>query len=185
VLFLHISIFLVAILFYSFAYIKPTIPRLNRLFVSKEPDEYNRVLELIGNLAKSQDKTEELIGNLAKSQDKTEELIGNLAKSQAKTEIKLRQLIGYNSNRDQELEDAIEEALFRKLQDSGWNVVRVGFTEIYQDNRLILEWDGIIEAKHVESSRNVLFVIETKQIFTVEKFESFRKRFAKMKKSIG
>ena len=51
----HLGFFLVAGHFPALAYVKPMISGLNRRFEIRERDEYNRVLELIGNLAISQD----------------------------------------------------------------------------------------------------------------------------------
>ena len=135
------------------------------LSVSRDPsDEYNRVLKLIEALAKSQAKTD---------------------KQQAKTDKQLQLLINYNSNRDNELEKLIEEALIKKLKDAEWTVSVVEFTEIFRsDGRKLLEWDGILMCRHEKSQKDVLVVIETKQIVTMEKFENFKTRFLKMKKAM-
>jgi len=91
----------------------------------------------------------------------------------------------HNKNRDRELELNVEDAVFRKLQDSGWSVTKLDSRTISAPGgRKLLEWDGILKAKHEESSRNVLIVIETKQIFTSKKFDDFKERFATMKKAM-
>ena len=143
-----------------------------RRFSTQDPsDEYHRVLKLIEMLA-----TESA---------KTDEQLRLLTKESAKTEKQLRSLIGYNQNRDEELEFLIEEALIKKLKDAEWTVSRAGFTEIIRsDGRILVEWDGILQCKHEKSSKEVLAVIETKQIMTVEKFENFKLRLMKTKRAI-
>ena len=47
-------------------------------------------------------------------------LIEDIAKVQARTDKQIRSLINYNSNRDEELEILIEEAMVKKLKDAEW-----------------------------------------------------------------
>ena len=103
---------------------------LRRLFNNsqKSPDEYDRVLRLIADVANAQLKTQE---------------------AQTNTDKQIRMLLNYNRNRDEELEEVIEETLIEKLRDEEWTVSKVGFTEIFRsDGRKLLEWDGIIQGKH-------------------------------------
>jgi hypothetical protein len=116
---------------------------------------------------------------------KLQSLIHHNDKRQAKTDEQLRFLINYNSNRDEELEMIIEDALIKKLKDAGWSVSNVDFTEIFHpDGRKLLEWDGILQCKHEKSQKEILIVIETKQVVTAEKFNKFQRRLIKMKKVI-
>jgi len=112
-------------------------------------------------------------------------LIEDIATEQAKTDKQLRLLINKNSNRDEELEKLIEEALIKKLKDADWAVSVVDFTEIFRsDGRKLLEWDGILMCRHEQSQKDVLVVIETKQIVSIVKFENFKARLLKMKKAM-
>ena len=170
----------------------------------REPsDEYNRVLKLIEDIAKTQVETNKQLvmtqKQIAETQAETQKLIAETNKQiaetnkqlaetdkqLAKTDKQLRLLINYNSNRDEELEMFIEEAMVRKLKDAEWTVSVAEFTEIFRsDGRKLLEWDGILMCRHEKSQKDVLVVIETKQIVTMEKFEKFKTRFLKMKKAM-
>lgn len=154
-------------------------PRL-RLFETPEvAEKFKRLIKSQTDLATSQKELGKYIRKLVQSQMESQK---ELKESQIKTEKQLLQLIGYNKNRDEELEDAVENALFRKLLESGWNVKVVGTTEVFRKGgRPFLEWDGVLAAENLASSKKVLFVIETKQIFSRKKFNTFVKRFHSMK----
>ena len=90
------------------------------------------------------------------------------------------------SRKDSELEDAVQEALINKLLSIGWTVEPTGFTEVYRQGsrKKLLEWDGIFIASSDALHKRLLIVIETKQIFTAEKFENFKERLVKMQKAM-
>mmetsp|Transcript_12350 Transcript_12350/g.16976 ORF Transcript_12350/g.16976 Transcript_12350/m.16976 type:complete len:252 (+) Transcript_12350:24-779(+) len=110
------------------------------------------------------------------------ELDAVISANSNKTEDKLRKLIGYNENRDSELELLFLNILTEYLERENWEVSDVKVTDIYDTNGTVLmKWDGILFAEHpCNIEENTLFFLETKQLFTVSKFKYFKQRLEKL-----
>jgi hypothetical protein len=134
-------------------------------------------------------KTDEQLNSLTQSIAKTDQQckavsqdVKFILSGQAKLIGQIEQVMNYNRNRDEELEEVLDEVFFNALKNRGWNVTRLNCTEIYDAGELQLEWDGIFSAHHPNHlPEKRLFLVETKQVFLMKKFVSFKKRFTKMK----
>jgi hypothetical protein len=172
--------------------IKKTNKELSHLIASQEKTEkqIKQMSNLIASQVASQEKTEKQMSNLiasqVASQEKTEKQMRNLIASQEKTDKELNNLIGYNKNRDNELEIAFLNAFVDFLnKNEWWFVVTLDVAEIYDtQGKVITEWDGVVYATHKNISNPCLFFLETKQLFTTKKLQSFYKRLDKMKKDV-
>jgi hypothetical protein len=104
-----------------------------------------------------------------------------IVKQQKRTNTQLMQLIQYNQNRDLELEHMSAISLMNELESAGYEVHKLPDKFIYHpDDSTLLEWDGILAAEHHALNRRIIFVIETKQIFTIEKWNKFDERIKVM-----
>jgi hypothetical protein len=95
--------------------------------------------------------------------------------------LAIQQLIGYNQNRDSELEKIILDTFIEHLEAQSWDVINVNIDNIYEPNgTVIMEWDGVLFASHPSKKDTTLFFIETKQLFTVAKLNYFKARLESM-----
>jgi len=96
----------VATVFIAVAYILPINRVSKNLFATPESDKYDRVVDLVERLAKSQKSQQEetniQIKSLTKSQEETNVQISNLSKEisklsteLSKTDVRLNELMGY------------------------------------------------------------------------------------------
>lgn len=100
---------------------------------------------------------------------------------QEKTNFQLSQLIRYNQNRDNELELLLENSLVNELESLGYSVTKLSDRLIYDPyGNTILEWDGIILAEHKDWNRKIMFLLETKQLLTIGKWNKFLERLQVM-----
>jgi hypothetical protein len=89
----------------------------------------------------------------------------NSSLSQAKTERQLFELIGYNKNRDIELESVISSYFHLTLLNEGWNVTRVKVKDIYSlEGRLLTDWDGAFFGTRSDMELPIFFIVESKQL---------------------
>jgi ElaB/YqjD/DUF883 family membrane-anchored ribosome-binding protein len=181
--------------------------RWQNTFLKNNEDKFDKLSDFLQQLAESQkmtdqqlnklaDKTDEQLNKLAdktdeqlnKLADKTDEQLNKLTKSlkasQNRIDKQLEGLIGYNKNRDLELEKILSKTFSDFLKKNEWLVLTIDLDKIYStDGREITEWDGIIYATH-ENNNPCLFFIEAKQLFTTDKLRDFYKRIEMMKNDV-
>jgi hypothetical protein len=89
----------------------------------------------------------------------------------------IKDLIGYNANRDNELEVICQDQWYKFLEENGWEPEVVEVKDIFLPNCTeFTEWNGIVYATHPELSFSVMFFIEVKQLFTIPNYRDFQKR---------
>jgi hypothetical protein len=143
--------------------------------------------EIMGINAKITGISSEMTGINAKITGVSSEMTGvrkEIVVMAEKSTSSFQLLINYNSNRDKELEETLDEVLLIALEDLGWNSTRIDLHNVYNSsNHIILEWDGIYSSHHIQNpdSTKRLFIVETKQVFRKNKFFDFKERFEKMR----
>jgi len=92
--------------------------------------------------------------------------------------VKANELINYNENRDKELEDVAQMAVVKQLQHDGFSVVNTALPKLFSPNgSVFVEFDGILLATHPNHTDvDFLFVLETKQLMNMKKFNDFRQK---------
>jgi hypothetical protein len=95
--------------------------------------------------------------------------------------VKANELIKYNENRDKELEDVAQMAVVKQLQHDGFSVVNTALRKLFSPNgSVFVEFDGILLATHPNHTDvDFLFVLETKQLMNMNKFNDFRQKLHK------
>lgn len=102
-----------------------------------------------------------------------------------KKDHQLKRLIKYNANRDRDLESVIGGSFRAKLVEGNWNVSPLKFRSVYNtEGAAILEFDSVMFATHVNATRPVLFLGETKQFLTKSKLKGFFTRIERMRKEV-
>jgi hypothetical protein len=101
---------------------------------------------------------------------------------QKKTDEQLKNLIGYNQNRDLELEEVMRNALKHHLEETGWDPRILEVSHIYDVNSTALvEFDGFVLAEEIDSGLRKLFVLEVKQVLNLSKLNGFKDRLLKFR----
>jgi len=102
----------------------------------------------------------------------------------ARVDASLKQLIDYNHNRDSELELQMRDVYFDALLKENWHVEIIDVDVIYSpDGKSIIEWDGILFGT-LHGLSPTLFLIETKQVATLAKYNSLLERVGNMSSNI-
>jgi DNA-binding protein H-NS len=162
--------------------------------------------KLINELAKAQEQTakdlrsvEEAQEKAAKAQEQTAKDLSELSRSVEEAQKqtakdlsdlskRVKDLIGYNSNRDEELEVLFENKLLDFLEDQGWEVTKIrNVDNIYDSNGVVLtELDGIIFGTHKSYPEiGFYFFLEAKQIFSLKKYrENFLTKIPILQKTL-
>jgi hypothetical protein len=96
---------------------------------------------------------------------------------QEQTDRQLKALIGYNQNRDKELDFNMQTAFFESLLVEELQVEQVRLQYIYNSNgREVAEWDGVFYVTFASKVPPRLFFLESKQVFSLEKYKDSKRR---------
>jgi hypothetical protein len=110
-----------------------------------------------------------LIATLIESQMKTDEQL-------RKTDEQLKNLIGYNKNRDYELESIMEDLVYDTLDKMDKQPIIVKVSHIPDINgTALVQFDGVIAVDSYDGSK-FLLLLETKQRFKVNHVKSLKER---------
>ena len=117
-------------------------------------EEQGATLENLGAIVQNNSATLEKQGATLEKQGATLEKQGGT----------LQNLVGYNKNRDEELEVLLSSAFYDYLRQEEWQVEQIKVSEIYNTTGSpILEWDFIFFATH-QDYEPTLFLGEAKQL---------------------
>ena len=132
-----------------------------------DDQQVNEIWAILKEITMNRNKTDQQLR-------KTDEQLRKTDQQQRKTNQQLRDLFGYNANRDSEIEVVCRDIWCRYLSQSNWNTTTVDVTDIVSpDGTIITEWDGAVFAVNPEYNFSVLFFIEVKQMFTLRKHFTF------------
>ena len=107
-------------------------------------------------------KSLESLQNVTTKQGENIDLLKNttisLQSAQNITNAQLKELIGYNQNRDSELECVLLSSFRNHLRMNDWEEYEIEVKNIYEpDGRVITKWDGIIFAVHPSMKYPIIF----------------------------
>jgi hypothetical protein len=142
---------------------------------------------MLEQMAMSESRSElfrqDMLEQMAMRESRSELFRQDTTKSLRKLEATTKGLTAYNAKRDSNFELVICNRFIQELKDQGWTTSQIYERTFYDERgRIEVEWDGIVLAKRHDL--NVLFIMETKQVFKISDYRTYLKRFDKMEKKI-
>jgi hypothetical protein len=131
---------------------------------TEQSDSFNKLYSMLVKLQNGQDGVRNDVVKLQVGQDGVRNDTSELRNDVVKILDTQKNLVGYNRNRDKELELSLSNAFCDYLARQKWNVSPINVSEIFSSSGdVIAEWDFVFFATHPQHE-STLFLGEVKQL---------------------